>query len=221
MDPSSHFSCSILYNTDTTDAASQQWKKIDVSISEMSRKYVTEMEAPLRQVLQSLIHLDSSISYIKPKAAWVHCTSAIESNKQHDVKVALARTVAEEDVATNNMKVLQHFDCELTAHLFTCSLWCSVTQESNRNFWNFLVSLFLESICFVLSLVRSPFSLMFFFFFCITKLLSLLFWWGFSPNNLLTQIFPPNSLSLSPLGSVSNLFLLCHKRHDTCIDLFD
>ncbi|EHA8588174.1 putative Kinesin-like protein KIN-5C [Cocos nucifera] len=70
--------------TNTADAASQQWKKTHASVSEMSSKHVAEMEALVR--------------------------SAIESNEQHDVEVASARTAAEEDVAKNSMEVLQHFD---------------------------------------------------------------------------------------------------------------
>ncbi|XP_038973722.1 kinesin-like protein KIN-5C [Phoenix dactylifera] len=70
--------------TNTVDAASQQWKKTHASVSEMSSKHVAEMEALV--------------------------TNAIESNEQHDVEVASARTTAEEDVAKNSIEVLQHFD---------------------------------------------------------------------------------------------------------------
>ncbi|XP_073098956.1 kinesin-like protein KIN-5C [Elaeis guineensis] len=70
--------------TNTVDAASQQWKKTHASVGEMSSNHVAEMEALVR--------------------------SAIESNEQHDMEVASARTAAEEDVAKNSMEVLQHFD---------------------------------------------------------------------------------------------------------------
>nr|CAD1825868.1 unnamed protein product [Ananas comosus var. bracteatus] len=68
----------------TVDAASQQWKKTHVSVSEMSSKQVSEMESLIK--------------------------SAIKANEQHDDEVATARSAAEADVANKCKDIIQHFE---------------------------------------------------------------------------------------------------------------
>ncbi|KAG0476973.1 hypothetical protein HPP92_013814 [Vanilla planifolia] len=68
----------------TVDTASEQWKKVHASVSEMSTKHVKEMEALVR--------------------------NAMETNEQHDAEVDTARLLAEDDVKMKSADVIELFD---------------------------------------------------------------------------------------------------------------
>ncbi|ONK57135.1 uncharacterized protein A4U43_C10F16970 [Asparagus officinalis] len=68
----------------TVNAACQQWKKIHASVNEMSSKHVVDMDALIR--------------------------NAIESNEQHDSEVASARSIAEEDACKNSKDIQHHLE---------------------------------------------------------------------------------------------------------------
>ncbi|XP_020672264.1 kinesin-like protein KIN-5C isoform X2 [Dendrobium catenatum] len=68
----------------TSDTASQQWQKVHASASEMSTKNVKDMEALVR--------------------------NAMESNEQHDVEIDTLRMLAEEDAKRNSTDIINHID---------------------------------------------------------------------------------------------------------------
>ncbi|KAG0478624.1 hypothetical protein HPP92_013343 [Vanilla planifolia] len=68
----------------TVDTASEQWKKVHASVSEMSTKHVKEMEALVR--------------------------NAMETNEQHDAEVDTARLLADDDAKMKSADVIELFD---------------------------------------------------------------------------------------------------------------